>query len=390
MNSPLTKILLVCLLIVASNWNIYNCYAKQVPVADIDFSKKISQSFEEPIEYVLGKLKDYDLVMIGERHWRRQEPVFIQDLIKRCFEKNAINAVFLEFGSFEDQGKIDAFMDSAGYDPKPITDTLRNHGVFGWGYQEYFDIFKLIYDENSKRPPAQKIRLILSDPELKGVSFDAQFYDCLKMSPLPEKEKWQVITWLRESIKDRDQCMSAVIEAHVFQSGLKGIYYAGSSHIRKDLQKKDYGRQYFSAGGVLDHKYPGRVCCLTFHKQPEFWQNVSDFNRLEELFQSYGKPFAVDTKKSAISQLKLKSDVLQEGVALCEAFDGYIMLNQDKDYQPCAFVPGFYDDEFAKIVWDKLREDGVLERLPPELAIWKDKTPTGAELTWMIEEYGLR
>lgn len=183
--------------------------------------------------------------------------------------------------------------------------------------------------------------------------------------------------------------MSAVIETHVFKSGLKGIYYAGSSHIRKDLKKKDDGRQYFSAGGVLARKYPGRVCCLVFHKQPELWQNESYFNRLEELFQSYGKPFAVDTKYPPLCRLKLKSDVLQEGVALCEAFDGYIMLNRDKDYRPCALVPGFYDDEFAKIVWDKLREAGVLERFPPELAKWKDKTPTGAELTWMVGELGL-
>jgi len=390
MNSSLIKISLVFLLIVASNWSIYNCLAKQVHVAETDYSKKINQSFEDPIEYVLGKLKDYDLVMIGERHWRRQEPVFIKDLIKRCYEKNAVNLVFLEFGYFEDQGKIDAFLDSPEYDPKPVIDALRNCGVFGWGYQEYFDIFKLIYDENSKRPAAKKIRLILTDPELKSISFDAQFYDCLKMSPFSEKEKWEVITWLRESIKDRDQRMSAVIEAHVFKSGLKGIYYAGSSHIRKDLQKKNYGRQYFSAGGILTRKYPGRVCCLTFHKQPELWQNVNDFNYLEEVFQSYGKSFAVDAKDPPISRLKLKSDVLQDGVALCEAFDGYIMLNRDKDYQPCAFVPDFYDDEFAKVVWDKLREDGVLERLPPELTKWKDKIPTGAELTWMVGEYGLR
>lgn len=380
---------LLCLLIVIASSGFNKASANKVTPAEKNFPEKLDK-LQDPIKYVLGKLQDYDLVMIGERHWTREEPIFIQNLIKRCFEENAINAVFLEFGNFEDQGKIDAFMQSSKYDPRPIIDVLRNRGEFGWGYQEYFDIFKLIYDENSKRPTAQKIRLILSDPELKGVSFDTQFYDCLKMSPLAEKKKWEVITWLRESIKDRDQLMSAVIEAHIFESGLKGIYYAGSSHIRKDLKKKNYGRQYFSAGGVLTRKYPGRVCCLTFHKQPEFWQNVSDFNRLEELFQSYGRSFAVDTKNSPISQLKLKSDILQEGVALCEAFDGYIILNRDKDYQPCALVPGFYDDEFAKIVWGRMREAGYLERLPPELGKWKEKTPTGVELTWMIEEYGLR
>jgi|GEM_PF-1654367 len=389
-NCLFTKISLRCLLwliIVTTGWNTDNSSAKQVPVKDINLSVKIEQSFQDPIEYVLGKLRDYDLVMIGEHHRLRQEPVFIQSLIKRCFEKNAINLVFLEFGNFEDQGKIDAFMDSAEYDPKPVTDILRNYGVLGWGYQEYFDIFKLIYDENTKRPPSQKIRLILSDPELKDMTLDAQFYDCLKMSSLPEKKRWEVITWLRESLlKDRDQCMSAVIEAHLFQGGLKGIYYAGSSHIRKDLQKKGYGRQYFSAGGILARKYPGRVCCLTFHKQPEFWQKVGDFDYLEQLFTSCGTPFAIDTNDSRISHLKLKGDIAAEGIALPEAFDGYIMLNRDEDYKPCALVPGFYDDEFAKVVWDRLRERKILERFPPEFERFKTKTPTGEELMKMIRQ----
>jgi len=377
---------LLCVLFVITGWGINNCFTKQVPATDRNILKNIEQSFQDPIEYVLGKLKDHDLIMIGERHWRHQELIFIQNLIKRCFEKNAINVVFLEFGHFEDQRKIDAFMDSAEYDPKPVIDALRNVGDFGWGYLEYFDIFKLIYDENSKRPPAKKVRLVLADLEREGIDFDRPFYECLKSSPQPEEKKWQMIAWMRDSIVDRDQCMAAIIEAHVFGRGLKGIYYAGSSHIRKDLQKKDSGRQYFSTGGILARKYPGRVCCLTFHKQPEFWQNVIDFNYLEELFTSYGKSFAVDTKDLPISQLKLKSDIAQEGVTLCEAFDGYIMLNQDKDYQPCDFIPGFYDDAFAKDVWDRLREEGKLKHLPPELSKWREKTPTGEELMKMIRQ----
>jgi len=381
---------LLCFLIIIAGWDINNSSANQVSVTERKLLKKKDQSFEDPIEYVLGKLQDCDLVMIGERHWVREEPTFIQNLIKRCYEKNAINAVFLEFGNFEDQGKIDAFMESPKFNPQLVIDVLRDYGIFGWGYQEYFDIFKLIYDENRKRPPARRIRLIFPDPELEDIDLDSEFLDCLRSSPLTDKQRWEMITWLRESIADRDQCMSAVIEAHVFGRGLKGIYYAGGSHIRKDLQKKGYGRRYFSAGGILARKYPGRVCCLTFHNSPEYWQNASDFNDLEELFRSHGKPFAVDTKGSPIGQIKLKSDVDQEGVELYEAFDGYIMLNLNSSYQFCPIIPGFYDDEFAKIVWDRMRKRGFLKKLPPDLSQWKEKTPTGEELTWMIGEYGLR
>jgi len=249
----------------------------------------------------------------------------------------------------------------------------------------------LIYDENHKRPPFERIKLVLVDVSLDSFNLERQLYESFQQSPLPEEKKWQIVSWLRESVTDRDHFMSDVIEVYRYKMNLpKGIYYAGGSHIRKDLQKKGYGRRYFSAGGILARTYPGRVCCLTFHEKPEFWQNTSDFDCIEEIFKSHKRPFAVDTSNPKISHLKLKSDVVQEGIALIEAYDGYIMLNLNSSYQICPIIPGFYDDEFAKIVWDRLRKRGLLEKLPRELSKWKEKTPTGEELTWMIEEYGLR
>jgi hypothetical protein len=381
---------LLCLIIIIVGSDINKASLNQTPIIKKNLPEKPDKSLQDPIEYVLDKLQKYDLVMIGERHWMRQEPLFVQNLIKRCFEKNAIDVIFIEFGNYEDQGKIDAFLESFKYDSKPIIDALRNNSDIGWGYQEYFDIFKLIYDENKKRPPSQGIKLVLADPSLDGVNLWSHLYECLELSPIPQKRKGPIAGQLNDAITDRDRLMSDVIEVYRSEINLtKGIYYAGRKHIRKDLKQKNYGRRYFSAGGLLAQRYPGRVCSLTFHIQPENWQNESDFEHLEKLFENHGKPFAVDTNNPEIRQLKLKSDILTEGIELHKAFDGYIVLNQNKDYQPCSFVPGFYDDEFAKVVWNRLRKQGVLEKLPPEFEQFKKKTPTGKELQKMIEQ-GLR
>lgn len=392
-NGFFTKISLTCLLcliIIIAGSDINKASVNQTPLTKKNFPEKSDKSLQDPIEYVLEKLENYDLVMIGERHWIHEEPVFIQNLIKRCFEKNAIDVIFIEFGNFEDQGEIDAFMEATKYNSKPIIDALRNASDLGWGYQEYFDIFKLIYDENKKRLPAERIKLVLADPSLDGVNLWSHLYECLELSPLPEKRKGPIAGELNDAITDRDRLMSDVIEVYRYELNLsKGIYYAGSSHIRKDLQQKNYGRRYFSTGGLLARRYPGRVCCLTFHMQPANWQNERGFEYLEQLFEKHRKAFAIDTNNPEISQLKLKSDILPEGIELHKAFDGYIMLNQYKNYQPCSIVPGFYDDEFAKVVWDRLRKQGVLEKLPPEFEKFKKKTPTGKELKKMIEQ-GLR
>jgi hypothetical protein len=382
----LTRMLLGCLLFVVAGCDVNEASSNRISLTEKNFQEKSAKSFQDPIEYVLRKLEHYDLVMIGEHHWTHEQPTFIQNLIKRCYETNAINVVFLEFGKFTDQGEIDAFMEFGKYDPKPVIDVLRNTYDFGWGYQEYFDIYKLIYEENRKRRASERIRLILVYGPPDDINIEKELYKCIENSEMQEKQKWSVVGWLRDAITDRDLFMAEVIDVHLFKPKLKGIYYAGCSHIRKDLRQKDNGRRYFSAGGILARKYPGRACCLTFHMKPRLWQNLSDFNHVEEFYKTYGKPFAVDTNDPLISHLKLKSDIAKKGVTLHEAIDGYIVLNRDKDYKPCAFIPGFYDDEFAKVVWDRLRKDKQrFERLPPELR----KTPTGEELMKMMEQ-GLR
>jgi len=344
------------------------------------------QSLKDPVEYILAKFDKHDLVMLGEYHWTREQPTFVQNLIKRCYDTNAIDVLFLEFGEFEDQEKIDVFLKSPEYNPEPVLEVLRNSYEFGWGYQEYFDIFKLIYTENHKRPQSDRIKIVLVDGPPSGIHLDKELYGCFKNLSIPEKEKWAAINWLREGIVDRDSFMAHIIEVSLFKPGYKGIYYAGRSHVRKDLQAKNYGRRYFSAGGRISRKSPEKVYCIALHNK-DMWKNRSDFEYLEKTFGSYGKPLAIDGDDPKIHSLKLTSDIDGEEITFSKAFDGYILLNFDKDYHPCSFIPGFYDDEFAKAVWDRLRKDEErFEKLPPELEKFKTQAWSGKELRDLMRQ----
>ena len=369
-------------------WEITNINLKEVQKPDEPNQSTIqSQSLKDPIEYVLEKLDKYDLVMIGEHHYTKEQPTFVQNLIKRCYEKDTVDYLFLEFGDFEDQGKTDAFLQAREYNPQLVIEVLKNSTTMGWGYQEYFDIFKTIYFENKDRPEKEKIRIVLVDGPPSTLNMNP-LYDCLNKSSLSEAEKWQKVCWLREGIAGRDPFMAEVIATHLFdESGKKGIYYAGSAHIRKDLREKDYGLRLFSAGGILVRKYPKRVCSLTFHKESRDWQNLSNFQSLEQLHKRYAKAFAVDTTNPRINHFKLKSDVSRKGVPLTEAFDGYIVLNLYKDYHDCSLVPDFYDDDFAKEIWERLRKDKErFAKFPPELEKFKNRPWSGKELRELMKQ----
>lgn len=85
----------------------------------------------DPISYVLNKLNKYDLVMIGERHRVREEPIFIQNLLKQCYKEDAIDFLFLEFGGFQSQGQIDSFFEGKEYNPKPIVELFQDPSITG-------------------------------------------------------------------------------------------------------------------------------------------------------------------------------------------------------------------------------------------------------------------
>ena len=220
-----------------------------------------------------------------------------------------------------------------------------------------------------------------------SINVEKDLYQCFNSSSFSESEKWRKISWLRENIKDRDSFMAELIAIFLFDGNVrKGIYYAGAHHVRKDLRIKYSGRRLFSTGGVLSRKYPGRVCSLALHKKPEWWQSEGHFNYLEQFFKDHGKPFAIDSSDSRIAHLKIKSDVSEKGITLPEVFDGYIMLNLDKNYTHCDFIPGFYDDEFVEEVWHQLREEGQLKRFPAELQKWKQTPWTGEEFMELMKQ----
>ncbi len=343
----------------------------------------------EPVDYVLSKLQTHDLVMLGERHWTREEPRFVQQVLRRGYERNCLQYLFLECGRFEDQAKVERFLASPKYDPAPVLEVLRNSYEYGWGYQEYFDLFTLVHQENHKRPSSQWVRIVLVDGPPNNLSLAPELQKhYVEQSPLPKAKTVPLVGWLNDGTRDRDRFMATVIEMHLFQEGTrgKGVYFVGGSHIRKCLDQKDYGRRYFPAGALLAQAYPGRTFSVALHMPRFFWQDTNSFATMEDMFASSRKPMAFDTTLSSVGSLKLVNRLVKTGLPLRDVFDGYILLNLDAEYHRCVVMPEVYTDDFAKSLWGQLEADGMLARfLPPEMR----QKPSGKALIQMLEQ-GLR
>jgi len=337
--------------------------------------------FVDAVDYVVAKLKQHDLVMIGEPHGH-VGPIFLQDVIRRCYEDNVIKYVFLEFGNFRDQPKVEKFLQSSEYHPELVTEVLRNFVNTGWGVQEYFDIFKLIYNENQKQPRGNRVEIVVVNGPADLRDAARTRAKLLEESLMPRAEKTSVVSWFGVSGADRDRFMSDVIEAYCLRSRDKGVYFAGSGHVSKALmQMGSGGRRCFGVGGLLSRLYPGRVFCITLPQSPHLWQTGDHPQYFEKLSKKAGRRVGLDTADCS-ADLRLASQVYEAGVPLAEAYDGIIVIDMD-DNDQITLIPGFYDDEFAKIVWERSREMGKLENFPPE---FRTKPPTGQELETMLKQ----
>ena len=100
----------------------------------------------------MEKLKQHDIVMIGEDHRVRCHPQFISEIIKAIHtERNEVSLdwLALEFGNYGDQSLADEFIDASEYRKDLVIKILQNvPNNWGWPYQEYADIFKTVWEEN--------------------------------------------------------------------------------------------------------------------------------------------------------------------------------------------------------------------------------------------------
>ena len=253
-NGFFTKIALGCLLFlitISAVSDINQASINQASLTEKKFPEKPDKSLQDPIEYVLGKLEHYDLVMIGEHHYTHELPIFIDNLIKRCYKTNAIDAVFVEFGEFEDQGKIDAFVMADEYNLKLLIEVLQNSSTLGWGYKEYFDIYKLIHEENKKRPPSEKIKLVLTDGPPDDIHIDKELYKCIENSQMQEKQKWRIVSWLREAITGRDLFMAEVIDYTFSNRNSKVFTMPVPPTLEKTCARKTMAEGSFLLAGYL-------------------------------------------------------------------------------------------------------------------------------------------
>ncbi len=193
---------------IARNW----CPAQR------EVSRYLVSNYQTPEDYVIGKLKDHDIVFIGEYHRIKQNVELIHTLIPRLYEDGVYN-LGIEFALRQDQQKIDKLITADTYDEELAGKILFSSFAF-WGYQEYADIFKVAWNFNRRLPEGSRRFRVFG----LGVKAD---WSHVKTKEDRDKPEIMRKVWANGR---PDSTMANTIIQEFINKKEKALIYAGSHH----------------------------------------------------------------------------------------------------------------------------------------------------------------
>ena len=326
------------------------------------YIKVLNEKGEEPIQFVINKLEQYDLLIFDDALHTAVEPFeFYQNLVKnKDFQKKA-KYIFLEVVSVNQQPALDAYFESEKGDVSLLYPAFQNDfSGTGWCYKTYFDLLQTIWETNKVLPVKDRFKVI---------AVNAPTY-------WSEINTAEDVELFRLSLAGNDYTMYKIILSYLdnFKSNEKGIFLTNTRHAYKCI-KNSVGESYWNCGTFFYLYNPGKTYSIHFHNINLFFEGTKEVNpnapkttegledvvvkwvRMEKglwdsAFEEFGnKPVALDIKDTPFGKAKYIGNHMLNvapGQTIYDAYDALIFLAPVDILRQTAMVDNIYTKEFKK------------------------------------------
>lgn len=320
----------------------------------------IQQQTVKPFDYITQKIKEYNVVSLGEDHWIKDHMQFLADYLDHAANDTTfhIDALAWESGNSIDQKKADTLMMSRTFREDLALQILRDApDTYGWPYKEAMEDIKALWLYNKAQ--GKFTRLLLLDPPYMLQLLDGDKY---------------------EYTLSRDQSTANKIASYVGQNK-KVIYYAGSSHTQRQFHcsynaKSGMYHVQATAGKILSVLYPNRVFSIKLWgglmgsngyipATDDFrWERCGDGLADEAFRQNGNRPVAFDIVGSPFEGIKV-SDFFHfiyteqmlsrtngspyyETETMGDRIDGIVFFRPVSEFSIPHIEPKIFDDSFVE------------------------------------------
>lgn len=316
---------------------------------------------KSPIEYVLDKFKDHDVVILGEMHGQKESLELIRDLIEPLYHKAGVRYFAMEILRHKNTALVNQLVTAKEYDQQLALRIFRDFGHPNWGYKEYMDILKAIWELNNKLPAEAE--------KFKVVALDKGDWDAIDMPQIPSPEKYE------EFVNAHDPFMAGVVESEVLDKGGKVLIQIGYMHSFSRYRLDEKASRF---GYLLHEKYKDRifqVCLHQPHVGPEVLTGspptsipvIIDFMETV-MSKNANKPVGFDMDNSPFANLKDRKSLYfasQGNIIFSDIAQGYIFIKPIRSLGKMTWVEGFIDQsnfERAKAIAEKQGWIAMLEK----------------------------
>ncbi|MDD3771881.1 MAG: ChaN family lipoprotein [Weeksellaceae bacterium] len=330
---------------------------------ETDLLKSIKENSQSPEHYVIEKFKNHQVIFIGENHYIKEQVELIKNLIPELYE-NGIYNLGTEFIRYSDTEKMNKLLTDSIYNEELVRDISFN-SLWHWGYQEYLDIYKTVWELNQKLPKnAPKFRIF-------GIEEDIDFSYVQSEEDFDNPEVMRKVFKSSYDFEESEGFSAFVIQKEILDKNEKALIYSGIHHAfteyyqpRYDIEKKIFGGSYEKErmGNLIKNKLGDKTMTIFIHGP---WYDKNGYKMqilpidgvLDSLFslpeyQEY-YPFGMDTRGTSLGDLKGKTSVYQYGYpnfTLKDFCDGYIFLKPINDYTTVTPIADFVKPENVEYI----------------------------------------
>jgi len=305
-----------------------------------------------PLDYILEKFEDHDIVLLGEMHYIRQQVELYHRLIP-LLPDHGITIVATEFGRRADQALIDELLSKEWFDV-PLAKRIALRQEAFWGYQEYQDIFRLIWQQNRINPPTKQISCVgLNDP------YNWKLYNqiCREPNRKPNPEEVKLI-WKDCNEKNWLDALNAYHHPGVTKVlGIMGSHHAFTRY-REPSFNIENGCKVFTSfdtvrfGNHLYNEYGDRVCNICFYDpwdaiKSDVPQQAPGGGIIETIVSPHLLELAFDLQGSPVGDLPDDSfySLGYEEFRLKDIADGMIYTCKFSQFKALTPIPDFIDKD---------------------------------------------
>lgn len=316
-----------------------------------------------PTDYVVSKLQQHQIVILGESHWIRHDVELVAQLVRQ-YGGMEFELLASEFFPASMQQRVDSLITANEWDRALGISVLR---VEGWPYEEYLDILKATWEVNRA---GRRLRLVALSP---GPDW--------RETILPKGETYDA--FMARLILDAAPDDSVRVVAYM------GYNHAFTRYHQPDSWRGDRVLRFMDrTGNVLWRARGERVVMIALN--PPFLCREGDHLRLctpvegmiDCAASAAGSPVGFSLADSPFADIPVRAHYAtgHRSLVLADLADGWIWQRSADRYETVQLIPledyapgpaelaealahnpfgdeGDYDREGLRVLWGKAQRD---------------------------------